>query len=59
MRDNYEDFEKLLSAKYAELRAMIDSQQAAIEAGGNGGQDFNAVELQEDVQRVYDEITAH
>jgi hypothetical protein len=25
MRDNYEDFEKLLTAKYAELRAMIDS----------------------------------
>ena len=37
MRDNYEDFEKLLTAKYAELRAMIDSLQATIEAGGSGG----------------------
>ena len=49
MRDNYEDFEKLLTAKYGELRAMIDSQQATIDAGGVGGNDndgqFDPVEL--------------
>lgn len=49
MRDNYEDFEKLLTAKYAELRAMIDSQQAGIDAGAGGG-NFDGTELQEDVQ---------
>jgi len=44
MRDNYEDFEKLLTAKYAELRAMIDSQQATIEAG-SGQNGFDPTEL--------------
>ena len=51
LRDNYGDFERLLQAKTAELRAMIDNLQANMEAnpGAQGGGFAGTNQLEEEV----------
>ena len=54
MRENYEDFERLLAAKNAEIRALISSQES-----GKGAQAQAAGVDQSELQRVLDWMEFH
>jgi len=57
MKDNYGDFERLLAAKYNELKLMIDTKGDSRDDGLDGNPDEYA--LQDDMQRVLDWIDMH